>query len=358
MALQLITSRVRERKFEPVLYAERRCSLGRAIRFLFNLFLLYGDVCMTLKRVKSRVKVLMLCLLAASALSPILLTSVKAQSSGVTVGYWPLDEVQSSGYNVITPDSTGVNNGIVAGTPEPTLVDGKFDKAMQFNGNNFVYIPIKFIVGFPPTPQPIFIPVSPNLDVQKYIQIEAWINVPGFKNATYNNIVVKCNHPDQAASWQNTTRVLGIALRAGEPGSDEQYVEGALSGFVLTDNGVFNEIVTTQSVPLNQWIQVEFTRTSTGMHLYINGYEQSVNVIHGVQNPQGSITNGTEYYFGHDGLATIDDVRIVDLGPQVSEAAFDIGPNIMMVIIVVSVIFAVAWLLRRVIQLWLIRPKL
>jgi hypothetical protein len=356
MALQPITSRVRERKFEPVLYAEQRCSLGRAIRLLFNLFWLYGDVCMTFKRAKGKVKVLMLCLLAACILSSILFTAVKAQSSGVTVGYWPLDEVQSSGSNVITPDSTGVNSGIVGGTPEPTLVDGKFDKAMQFNGQNFVYIPIKFIVGFPPTPQPIYIPVSPNLDIQKYVQIEAWINVPGLKNATYNNIVVKCNHPDQAASWQNTTRVLGLALRAGVP--ENGVVEGALSGFVLTDSGGFNEIVTTQSVPLNQWIQVEFTRTSTGMHLYINGYEQSVNVVQGVQNPQGSIINGTEYYFGHDGLATIDDVRIVDLGPQVSEASFDIGPNIMMAIIVVSVIFAVAWLLRRVIQLWLIRPKL
>ena len=95
------------------------------------------------------------------------------------------------------------------------------------------------------------------------------------------------------------------------------------------------------------------------MHLYINGYEQSVDVIHGVQNPQGNIINGTEYYFGHDGLATIEDVSINDLSPpQVSDASFDIGPNIMVVIIVVSVIFAVAWLLRRMIQLWLIRPKL
>ena len=84
---------------------------------------------------------------------------------------------------------------------------------------------------------------------------------------------------------------------------------------MLTDSGGFNEIVTKQAVPLNQWVNVEFTRTSTGIHLYINGHEQSVNVIQGVQNPQGNIVNGTEYYFGHDGLATIDDVRITDLAP-------------------------------------------
>jgi hypothetical protein len=311
------------------------------------------------KILKSLVKVLIFCLFAASALSPILCTGVKAQNNGVTVGHWPLSQVQPSGYSVITPDSTGVNPGIVAGTPQPALVDGKFGKAMQFNGNNFVYIPIKFVVGFPPMAQPMYIPVSQNLDIQKYIDISAWINVPGYKNATYNNILVKCNHPDQAAAWQNTTRVLGLAVRAGTPAIGENCVQGALSGFALTDNGGFNEIVTTQPVPLNQWIQVELTRTSTGLHLYINGYEQNVDVLHGTENPQGNIVNGTEYYIGHDGLATIQDVTIVDLDPpQVAEAAFDIGSNIMILVIVVALTFAVAWVLRRVIQLWLIRPKL
>jgi hypothetical protein len=95
------------------------------------------------------------------------------------------------------------------------------------------------------------------------------------------------------------------------------------------------------------------------MHLYVNGYEQSVNVVQGVQNPQGNIVNGTEYYIGHDGLATIQGVKIIDLDPpQVTESAFDIGPNIMILVIVVAMTFAVAWVLRRVIQLWLIRPKL
>jgi hypothetical protein len=314
---------------------------------------------MRIKKINnSIVKILTICLLAGTAINLILMTGVEAQSNGTVVGSWPLNEVQASGYSTVTPDKTGVNPGIVAGTPQPSLVEGKFDKAMQFNGENFIYVPIKFIVGFPPTPQPIYIPISPNLDIQKYVDITVWINVPGFKNATYNNLLVKADHPDQAAVWQNTTRVLGLAIRAGDPASGENYVQGALSGFVLTDSGGFNEVVTTQPVPLNQWVQVEFARTSTGMHLYINGYLQSVNVLHGVENPQGNIVNGTEYYIGHDGLASIQDVALTDLSPpKVSEAAFDIGSNMMIVIIVVSVVFAIAWLLRRLIQLWLIRPR-
>jgi hypothetical protein len=199
------------------------------------------------------------------------------------------------------------------------------------------------------------ISISPNLDIQKYVQAEAWINVSGFKNVTYNNIVVKCNHPDQACAWQNTTRVLGLSLRAGP--SKDGAVEGALSGYILTDSGEANEIVTTQPIPTNQWVDVVFARTPTGMYLYFNGEEQAVTVVQGVQNPKGNIMSGTEFYFGHDGLATIDDVSITDLG-SVYDNAFDIGNNMVIVIIAVSLTFAVAWLLRRAIQLWIIRPKI
>jgi hypothetical protein len=296
------------------------------------------------------------CFCLIAILGSIFVIGVGAQA-GVTVGYWPLNEVQASGYNTITPDTSSVNPGIAVGHPQPTLIAGKFDKAMQFDGANGVYIPIKFVVGFPPTPQPVYMPISPNLDVQKQVSIEAWINVAALKNVTYNNIIVKADHPDQACAWQNTTRVLGVSVRAGTPENGENYVQGALSGYVYTDEGGYNEIITKQAIPLNQWIQVQFTRTTTGMHLYLNGAEQAINVIHGVQNPQGKIINGTEIYLGHDAIASIDDVRMTDLDPQIEEAAFDIGPNILIAAIVIAVVFAVAWFLRRAVQIWLIRPK-
>jgi hypothetical protein len=305
----------------------------------------------------SKLKITIFCLLAASLLSPIILATASAQISGVTVGYWPLDTTQPSDATIVTPDVTGVNYGIVGGHPEPELVNGKFDKALKFDGDNLVYVPIKFVVGFPPTPKPIYIPVSSNLDIQKYVSVQAWINVPGLKDASYNNIVVKADHPDQECDWQNTVRVLGLALRAGTPEVGEEYVQGALSGYLLTESGV-NEIVTTQPVPFNQWVHVEFSRTTTGLHLYVDGEEKAVSVIHGARNPQGNIVNGTELYFGHDSFAAIDEIKIQDLNPPVAENAFDIGPNMVIVIIAVSLIFAVAWLLRRAIQLWIIRPKI
>jgi hypothetical protein len=303
---------------------------------------------------------LILTLLLSVVFLSALLPSVKAAESvsSNTVGLWHLDEVKADGYSQITPDSTGVNSGTLGVDPVPLLVEGKFDKALQFNGLNFVYVPISFLVGFPPSPQPIYIPISPGLDIQKEIRIEAWISVQDFTNATYNNIVVKCTRSD--AQWQNITRIVGLALRGGSIENRLLVPEGTLSGFVYTDEEGFNEIVTTEPViTLNQWIHIAFERTTSGLHLYVNGYEKAIKVIQGVQNPEGSILNGTEFYFGHDSKVTIDEVKIRNLSPdlETTEAAIDIGPNLLIAVIAVSTIFAVAWLLRRALQMVVFRSK-
>jgi hypothetical protein len=306
-----------------------------------------------------KTKAAILALLLATTLSITLTASVKAQDSvdSSTVGLWHLDEVKPDGYRALTPDAAGRNPGTLGVDPLPALVQGKFDKALQFDGNNFVYVPISFLVGFPPSPEPIFIPISPGLDVQKEFRIEAWINVQSFTNATYNNIVVKCTRSD--AQWQNITRIVGLAVRSGVPEEGISVPQGALSGFVRTDEGGANEIVTTEPViTLNQWTHVAFTRTSSGMHLYVNGYEQNVRAISGVQNPAGAVMNGTEVYFGHDSKVTIDEIHISNLVPELQKTAqIDIGPNLLIAVIAISTIFAVAWLLRRAIQMWVLRSK-
>ncbi len=302
--------------------------------------------------------ILTLCLIML--VSTTVLLSVHAQGAvdPYTVGLWHLDEIVPDGYRQITSDATGVNHGIVGGETSNMLVEGKFDKALRFNGENFVYVPISFLVGFPPSPQPIYIPISPNLNIQEEIKLEAWINLQEFTNATYNNIIVKCDRSD--ASWENVSRVVGLAVRSGVSEDGIPVPQGALSGFVLTDTGAANEIVTIGPVvPLNEWLHVAFTRTSTGMHLYVNGYEQEVRVIRGVQNPTGKIVNGTEYYFGHDSKVIIDEVRISNTAPekQTLAAQIDIGSNTLTAIVVVTVVFAVAWVLRRAIQMWIIHSR-
>lgn len=291
-------------------------------------------------------------ILLVIALSGVFVNLPKVQCADAqTVGLWHLDEIEPDEYMEITPDAMGYNHGTVGG--EPTLVEGKFGKALSFDIGSFIYVPIAFLVGFPPTPQPIYIPVSPNLDIQKELKIEAWINVRTFTNASYNNIVVKCTRTGPLV--EDVTRVFGLAVKP----SLEQNENGVLSGCVFTDSGGFNEIVTTEPIiSLNQWTNVAFTRTSTGMHLYVNGEEKNVKAIHGVQNPTGSIINGTEVYIGHDSEVIIDEVKIIDLAPEkVVSSQIDIGHNLLVAVVIGVVVFATAWVLRKAIQMWVIYSK-
>ncbi len=208
------------------------------------------------------------------------------------VGLWHFDEVFPYG---ATPDSVG--NSLVVLEPSgdntftPVLVDGKFGNALRFNGTDYAYVH-----------------TSPTLDIQGEVTIDAWVNVQEYKNVTYNNIVVECMRtPDKYPD-----RIMGFAINGETPQSSSSPPLGALRGFLLDDKGVFNEVVTTESVvPLNQWVHVVFVRSlSNGMHIYVNGQEKKVEVTSGVQNPTGQIAKGTEFYIGHDSISTIDEVSI------------------------------------------------
>jgi hypothetical protein len=78
-----------------------------------------------------------------------------------------------------------------------------------------------------------------------------------------------------------------------------------------------------------------------------------------VQNPAGSIINGTEVYIGHDSEVIIDEAKITDLAPekQVVSSQIDIGNNLLIALVVAVVVFATAWVLRKAIQMWVIYSK-
>ena len=277
-----------------------------------------------------------------------------------TIGLWHMDEVIPTEHRETIYDATEMNPGTLIPAPtSPVLVESKFGNALKFDGNNGVYVPIRFIVGFPPSPEPIYIPISTSLDVQKDIRVEAWINVQAFKEASYNNVVVKCTRRD--SSSENVTRIFGLAIKPALKQNDRSIQDGILSGCVFTDTEGFNEIVTKEAViPLNEWVHIAFTRSvTTGMHLYVNGIEKAAAAIYGTQNPKGSIINGTEVYFGHDSIAVIDEIRISNLSPESETvmAEIDIGPNMLAALIGVTVILSVALILRKAIQMWAIRPK-
>jgi parallel beta-helix repeat protein len=212
-------------------------------------------------------------------------------TSNKLTGKWLFDSIEPNG---ITPDALGCNPIMLepnGNTFNPVLAEGKVGKALSFNGTDYAYVK-----------------TSPSLDVHGEFTIDAWVCVKEFKNIAYNNIMVECARtPDRYP-----TRVMGFAFNGEIVQNSSSLPQGALRGFLLDEDGVFNEIVTTQAtLPLNEWVHAVFIRSfRDGMHIYVNEVEQAVQVTSGNRNPDGDIAKGTEFYVGHDSISTIDEVSI------------------------------------------------
>jgi parallel beta-helix repeat protein len=208
------------------------------------------------------------------------------------IASWPFDTVDSYG---VTPDATGKNPAVLG--PEvgnnsytPQLVNGKFGQALSFNGAYYATVP-----------------PSPSIETANEVTIDAWINIQSIKNATYNNIFVEACRTTAAVP----IRTLGLAVNGEMPSNESSPPLGALRACVYTTSGGFNEIDTIDSVQLNQWIHVVFTRSETnGMHIYVDGKEMAVQVAAGTINPSGLIQRQTETYIGHDAEITIDNITV------------------------------------------------
>ncbi len=233
--------------------------------------------------------------------TPLAIPPVTASPNSI-VASWSFDDVDSNG---VTPDATGQNPAVLGSTNGnksfiPALVDGKFGKALRFNGEAYVNVR-----------------VAPSMETLNDLTIDTWVNVQSFKtNVAYNNIIVEVVRTTDA----NPTRTLGLAINGAEPQNTSFPVIGALRGYVSTEKEGFNEIATTLPIPLNQWIHVVFTRSlTTGMHIYINGQEQAVTVSVGTANPSGALMRQNEIYIGHDAICTIDELKISNSVEQYGE---------------------------------------
>jgi parallel beta-helix repeat protein len=213
------------------------------------------------------------------------------------VASWSFDTIES---NRVTPDSTGKNPATLGSITvnrsyTPRVVEGKFGKALSFDGHSYVNVP-----------------PSLSLENSKETTVDAWINIQSLKEGVaYNNIFVECARTINAVP----TRTLGLAINGEVPQNASSPLVGALRAYVFTENGGFNEIATKESVvSLNQWIHVVFTRSlTTGMHIYVDGKEQAVYVTFGEANPTGAITRQNEIYIGHDAICTIDELQISNM---------------------------------------------
>ena len=226
---------------------------------------------------------------APAAISPVVVAS-----DGIAAS-WTFDNVENGW---VIPDVTGNNPAILASTVGnvsfvPEQVPGKFGEALSFNGSAYA-----------------FVPPSPSLETPRDVTIGVWVNLQEIKNVSYNNILVECLRTTAPLP----ARTLGIAINGEIPQNSSSPPTASIRGYVMTQNGVLNEIDTKEPIPFNQWVHVVFTRSLTsGMHIYVNGIEQEVQVSSGVANPTGTAVNQNELYIGHDSITQIDELQIKNI---------------------------------------------
>lgn len=218
------------------------------------------------------------------------------------VSLWHFDEIKP---NNLTADAMGLNDGFLGAASgdvrfTPSLVEGKFGKALSFDGWAYLYVP-----------------ASLSLEIRGEITFDTWIYVNEFKNVTYNNIVVQSVREDTSLP----KKIAGLAVNGVEQEDSTSTQIGALRGYVVTDTEGFNEIVTIEPVVnLKEWMHVVFTRSFTsGMQLYVNGKEKTVMVTEGYKNPAGTIKRSTYLYIGHDSNALIDELSISNTAATTTE---------------------------------------
>ncbi len=206
-------------------------------------------------------------------LSVVLTSAAKAE----LVGWWRLDEGSGT---IVTDLSEYGNDGTLQGDPQ--WVNGKFGKALQFNGvDEFVEIPHADI-----------------LTVDNEVTVMAWINAE------------RHGGPD-AASWQ------GIISKSNSPRSYSLYTEASGALHFSTTSTVINDYVGTLSsgqVPLNEWVHVAAIVVDGGHVYYINGEPAGTSgsdiVLPGTDDTSPVVIGRTGEGAGRSFLGIIDDVRI------------------------------------------------
>jgi len=206
-------------------------------------------------------------------LSVVLTSAAKAE----LVGWWRLDEGSGT---IVTDLSEYGNDGTLQGDPQ--WVNGKFGKALQFNGvDEFVEIPHADI-----------------LTVDNEVTVMAWINAerhggPGTE------------------SWQ------GIVAKSNSPRSYSLYTEASGALHFSTTSTTINDYVGTLStgqVPLNEWVHVAAIVVDGGHVYYINGEPAGTSgsdiVLPGTDDTSPVVIGRTGEGAARSFLGMIDDVRI------------------------------------------------
>ncbi len=227
---------------------------------------------------KTKIKKWIIFLFIASMLMTFNATPVAATPENDLRGLWHFDKV----IDTTTPDSSGNDNhgsliGPVPPNLMPTLVDGKFGYALEFDGYD----------------DGVYVADSPSLDFSMAITIEAWIYLESYANLR--------EHSTQTVAEKALAYYLNI-----QSGHLSFYWYGLSNpGYHKSPN----------TIPLNTWTHVAATYDGSYVKLYENGVEvYSLSVTGTGQTSNWDLGIGYEPYYPEkfpryfEGV--IDEVRV------------------------------------------------
>ena len=205
-------------------------------------------------------------------ISLVLVLSIAGNASADLAAYWTLDEGAG---NTIYDTSGNNNNGTINGA---TWGDGKYGKALQFNGqDNYVEVP-----------------TSDSLEIDDNVTIAAWIN---WIDAGDTWICILANG-QQNGPWENYGLFVNRTSR---------FLYFTLS---LDGEHVPQQTANNITVP-NEWVHVCGTWDGSNARIYVNGKMELEIAKPGTLSAPGlplriGHRNGSVHYFS----GTIDEVRI------------------------------------------------
>jgi Concanavalin A-like lectin/glucanases superfamily len=198
------------------------------------------------------------------------------------IASWALDETSGT----TTKDSTG--NGHTGTVTSPSWVEGKYGKALSFNG----------------TSSCVSVPNTTDLQLKGPFTLETWVKPSTLKQGA-------------PIFFKESEGFYGYSLFFGA------FTEGHVEGFIAEPEYAWSEVESPEKLAANAWAHLALTFDGTNMRLYVNGKQVDSGPAKAALESKGPLLIGCAKNFGEYFKGTIDNVRVYSRALTAAEIEAD-----------------------------------